>query len=200
MTDMWLPPTIIDLTAKTPKPLRRFSRKSMMIDAIVLHQTAFSRGNDPNRYLEVSAHFVVMPDGRSVQLHPVDSYLVASSAFNNDAISIEFVGNFADDRGHWWEGDTYGRHTPTTDQISGGRDLVRYLKDDNGLSFIFAHRQGEKPEARGNCPGPDIWFNIGEWAISGLGMSDLGKGYTEGHGAAIPDSWRKARETAPAKK
>jgi hypothetical protein len=206
MTDMWLPPTIVDMTAKTAKSMRVLTRKPLQIDCIVLHQTAFSRGNDPQRYLDVHAHFVVLPNGVCVQLHPLESYLVASSAFNNDAISIEFVGNFADDRGHWWQGDTYGRHVPPDVQISEGYGLVRYLKeqtDQFNIGFIFAHRQGEAPDLRGNCPGPDIWYGVGEAAVRSLGLDDGGKGYTEGRGGAIPDSWRRARDkplTVPGKK
>jgi hypothetical protein len=193
MVSLWLPPDIVDLTAKTPPAYRIKNRKSVRIDTVVLHQTSFSRGNLPELYLSVHAHFVVMPDGRILQLHPVEKYLVASSAFNEDAISVEFVGNFPDERGHYWRGDQYGRHTLSPDQIDGGRDLVRYLNETYNIGFVFAHRQGEKENSRGNCPGPDIWFNIGEWAVRELDMSDGGKGYTEGYGSPIPDSWRRPR-------
>lgn len=203
MVDMVLPPTIVDMTAKTAKTLRLRTRKPIEVDCVVLHQTAFSRGNDPQRYLDVHAHFVVMPNGTCVQLHPLDSYLVSSSAFNNDAIAIEFVGNFADDRGNWWRGDDFGKHTPTSQQIGEGYGLVKYLTeltDQFNIGFVFAHRQGEAPDLRGNCPGPDIWYGVGEAAVKTLGLSDGGKGYVEGRGAAIPDSWRRPREPAKAKK
>ncbi len=58
---------------------------------------------------------------------------------------------------------------------------------------MFAHRQGEAENARGNCPGPDIWYNVGEWAVRELAMSDGGKGYKEGNGSPIPDNWRRPR-------
>ena len=123
----------------------------------MLHQTAFSRGSLPDLYLKVHAHFVVMPDGRILQLHPITAYLIASSAFNDDSVAIEFVGNFPNDRGQYWSGDSAGKHVLTPQQISGGRDLVRHLRDAWSISFIFAHRQGEALNLRGNCPGPDIW-------------------------------------------
>lgn len=199
MVSMMLPPTIVDLTDKTSKAMRIRVRPSVQIDSIVLHQTAFSRGTVPVSYLDVHAHFVLLPDGRAVQLHPIESYLVSSSAFNNASIAIEVVGNFADDKGNWWQGAKFGKHTLTPDQISGGRDLIRYLVDEWAIGFIFAHRQGEAPNLRGNCPGPDIWYNLGQWAVDNLGLSDGGAGYTEGKGGAIPDSWRQPRETTPKK-
>jgi hypothetical protein len=196
MTDMWLPPSIVDMTDKTPKAYRVLTRKPLMVDCIVLHQTAFSRGNDPQRYTDVHAHFVVLPNGTSVQLHPIDSYLVASSAFNNDAISIEFVGNFADENGHWWRPAEYGAHIPPQAQIDGGYDLVKYLSlsTDYNIGFIFAHRQGEAPDLRGNCPGPDIWYGVGESAIQTLGLDNGGPTYTEGNGGPIPAKWRRPRD------
>src|SRR5688572_9093059 len=193
MVPMFLPPTIIDLTAKTPATIRFRKRMASKIDAAVLHQTAMNRGNVPGRYLDVVAHYVVMPNGQVLLLHPVESYLAASSAFNERGIAIEFVGNFPDDRGNYWSGDTFGRHKLSKEQIDAGRDLLRHLVDTHGISFAFAHRQGEKPNLRANCPGPDIWFHIGQWAVDGLGLSDGGKDYKAGNGGPIPDNWRKAR-------
>jgi hypothetical protein len=188
MSGMWIPPEILDMTAKTPRGYRVRNRMSVQIDTAVLHQTSFSRGNLPDNYLSVHAHFVVLPDGSIAQLHPVEAYLVASSAFNEDAISVEVVGNFPDERGHYWEGAKYGRSLLSQQQIDGGCDLLRCLKETNGISFVFAHRQGEAADLRGNCPGPDVWYNMGEWAVRELGMDDGGKGYKEGNGSPIPDS------------
>jgi len=187
---MWLPPDIVDKTAETAKKYSNYCglpRKSAQIDSVVLHQTSFSRGSVPDNYLSVHAHFVVLPDGTIVQLHPVEAYIIlASSAFNNDAIAIEHAGNFPDEHGHYWEGGTYGRSVLSAQQISGACDLVKYLNQTYGVSFIFAHRQGEFENKRGNCPGPDIWYNVGEWAMRELGMSDGGKGYKEGNGKPDP--------------
>jgi hypothetical protein len=193
MVGMWLPPEILDKTANSDRKYRIRNRMSSQIDTVVLHQTSFSRGSVPDNYLSVHAHFVVLPNGSIVQLHPVEAYLVASSAFNDDAISVEFVGNFPDERGNYWEGSKYGRSVLSSQQIGGGCDLVKYLQQTYGISFVFAHRQGEAENLRGNCPGPDIWYNIGEWAVRELNMSDGGKGYTEGKGSPIPDSWRRSR-------
>jgi hypothetical protein len=88
MVGMWLAPDILDRTAKTPTHYRSRNRPSAQIDTVVLHQTSFNRGSIPDNYLSVHAHFVVLPDGSIVQLHPIEAYLVASSAFNEDAISV----------------------------------------------------------------------------------------------------------------
>lgn len=192
MVSMHLPVEIVDLTSLTPKNYRGKSRPSAAIDSIVLHQMGFNRGNDPALYKTVKAHFAVLSDGKALQLHPADTYLAASSDFNADSIAIEFAGNFRSDRGKWWsEGGKTRKDVLMSAQISGGRDLVRHLHETYGLSFIFAHRQGEEPNARGNCPGPEIWYQIGEWAVRELGMSDGGRGFHEKRGAAIPESWRR---------
>ncbi|MCC7425336.1 MAG: N-acetylmuramoyl-L-alanine amidase [Alphaproteobacteria bacterium] len=187
---MFIEPEIVDLTAISPKAYRLRSRSSARIDAVVLHQTGFSRGNTPTSYKDTKAHYVVMPNGTVVHLHPNMAYLAASSAFNEDSVSIEFVGNFPSDSGGYWQPGKMGKHRPTSDQVASGRWLVARLQKELGLSFVFAHRQGETANARGNCPGPDIWYQIGEWAKTHLRMDDGGEGYVEGNGAAIPKKWR----------
>ena len=126
----------------------------MQIDTVVLHQTSFSRGSVPDNYLSVHAHFVVLPDGTIVQLHPIDAYLVASSSFNEDSISVEVVGNFPDERGVYWKPAENGRSVLSSQQIDGGCDLVHYLRDTYTISFVFAHRQGEAEDLRATAPAP----------------------------------------------
>jgi len=185
---MFIEPEIVDLTGVAPKAYRIRNRPSARIDAVVLHQTAFSRGNVPTNYKDVHAHYVVMPNGTVLHLHPNESYLVSSSAFNDDSVAIEFVGNFPSETGAYWQPGKMGRHHPTNDQVASGRWLVARLQQELGLSFVFAHRQGEI--ARGNCPGPEIWYQIGEWAKTNLKMDDGGEGYVEGSGSPIPKKWR----------
>ena len=200
--------------------IRRAKRELRMVDAVVLHQTGFNRGNSSDDYLKTNAHFVVLPDGKLLQLHPVDVELWASNAFNDVGIAIEFVGNFPNSQGSYWidpEEKIQTRSTVTPRQITGGRELVTQLKKTYALDFVFAHRQGyvsnarmagldryrselrqgsvasKQTNQRSNCPGPDIWFNVGEWAISNLGLSDGGKGYVLADGDPIPSPWRVAR-------
>ena len=85
------------------------------------------------------------------------------------------------------------------------------------IEFVFAHRQGYVSDARlkgpnpfrselrqgsvsspqtnerSNCPGPDVWYGVGEWGLTNLQLSDGGKGYKLADGDPIPDSWRKPR-------
>jgi hypothetical protein len=68
------------------------------------------------------------------------------------------------------------------------------------VGFVSELRQGSIPgkhsiyyNDRENCPGPDIWFNVAEWAITNLGLSDGGKDYALADGDPIPPEWRKAR-------
>jgi hypothetical protein len=221
---------IVDMTGKTASVtkdfgspigtvhVRRGPRTLAMVDAVVLHQTAMSRGNTVDLYLNTNAHFVVLPDGKLLQLHPVDVLLWASNAFNDVGIAIEFVGNFPTFKGVYWSEDKKPplKSTLSPQQISGGRDLVTHLKKTYDLDFVFAHRQGfgRKDRVgfvselrqgtipgkhsiyyndRENCPGPDIWFNVAEWAITNLGLSDGGKDYALADGDPIPPEWRKAR-------
>ncbi|NVB40329.1 N-acetylmuramoyl-L-alanine amidase [Pseudenhygromyxa sp. WMMC2535] len=176
---------LVDLTDVAPVSKRHARKKP--VDAVVLHQTGFSRGTDPSRYHNVTAHFVVLEDGAVVQLHPLTARLSASDGFNSRSVSIEFVGNFRSSRGQWWQPEKYGRNTPTAEQIQAGRRLLRLLRD-GGLGYVFAHRQSSS--SRGNDPGPEIWQGVGQWAVSSLGMSDGGAGFAIGDGAPLPDVWR----------
>ena len=190
MTSMRLDPTIVDLTGVTPKALRIKDRPSASIDAVVLHQMGLDRGETPTNYTNTKAHFGVTRGGTIIQFHPVSAYLNASSALNAESVAVEFVGNFRSDRGQWWSGNK-SRSVITTAQINAGRDLLMWLRDNHGIWNVFAHAQGESASDRGNCPGPEIWYHIGEWAISELGFSDGGKGFKAGKGSPIPDRWRK---------
>ena len=202
-------PNLQDKTDVSDKTLKKGVRLAGNVDAAILHQTAFSRGNNPSSYLKVNAHFVVLPGGLVLQLHPILDLLWASNGFNDRGIAIEFVGNFPTEKGIYWQGDKYGRHTLAVEQINSGRDLLRYLANTADIGFVFAHRQGYATDARvaghppakhseydnerSNCPGPDIWFNVGEWALTQLMLSDGGPGFKVMDGDPIPDSWRKAR-------
>jgi hypothetical protein len=59
--------------------------------------------------------------------------------------------------------------------------------DTIGITYVFTHRQGTRGHT--NCCGPDVWFNVGQWAVA-MGMSDGGVGFTMGDGLPIPNAWR----------
>lgn len=178
---------IEDRTAFTPKDKRK-NLKRGKVYALVLHQMAFSRGNDTKKYDTVTAHFIITPDGKIAQLHPISAYLYASNGFNKHSVSVEFAGNFPSIRGRCWKSKKFGCHKLTSAQIEAGRYLIRYLINKIGLTHILTHRQSSG--SRGNDPGPDIWYHIGQWAIENLGLRDGGAGFKIGGGLPIPDSWR----------
>jgi N-acetylmuramoyl-L-alanine amidase/Putative peptidoglycan binding domain len=179
---------IEDRTHLTPKDKRKKTRPEADVYALVLHQTAFSRGNDPTRYDTVTAHYVILPNGQILQLHPISAYLWASNGFNARSVAVEFVGNFPSIRGRCWKPQSYGCHTLSQEQIGAGRYLVEHLIRTIGLTHILAHRQSSG--TRENDPGPDIWCQVGEWAINTHGLRDGGTGFKIGTGKSIPDTWR----------
>ena len=181
---------VVDLLGESPKSKRH--KRTAPIDAVVLHQMGFSRGNDPHRYRKVTAHFVVLADGTVAQLHPLNARLSASDGFNSRSVSIEFAGNFQSVDGKWWRPADYGMDHTTAEQLEAGRQLLTLLQR-LGIKYVFAHRQSS--ETRGNDPGPEIWRGVGQWAIDTLGMLDGGAGYAITGGRPVPDSWRKTSTT-----
>lgn len=179
---------IEDRTAFTARNKRLRTRRIQDVYALVLHQTAFSRGNDPKRYDTVTAHFVITPNGRILQLHPLNAYLAASNGFNARSVAVEFVGNFPSTRGRCWEAKRFGCHKLSQEQIGAGRFLIQHLMRTIGLTHVLAHRQSSG--TRENDPGPDIWCQVGQWAIDNRGLRDGGPGFKIGSGNPIPDAWR----------
>lgn len=171
------------------------------VDAIVLHQTAGSQSVDPRHYLWVGAHYVVMPDGRILQLHTENKRIYHANSFNSRSIGIEFAGTFPNEAGicNWATGVRKQRgfrsglracEAPTAAQYEAGRNLVTALTEKfPQIKYILAHRQASG--TRDNDPGPDIWQNIGEWALVNLGLSNgPTSAYKAGNGKPIPPSWR----------
>jgi N-acetyl-anhydromuramyl-L-alanine amidase AmpD len=175
-------------------------RDPRTVYALVLHQMAFSRGNDHTRYDRVTAHYAILPDGQILQLHPVSTYLYASNGFNARSVAVEFAGNFPNTSGKCWEARKYGCHTLSAKQIDAGRKLIRRLVKEIGLTHVLAHRQSSG--SRENDPGPDIWSQVGQWAVDTLGLRDGGPGFKIDSGKPIPEVWRTwarpgvARETS----
>lgn len=164
------------------------TRPLSAIDALILHQAGFSRGSDSTKYDKTNSHFVILPDGTLIQLHAETTLLWASNRFNSRSVAVEFIGNFPNDHGRCWHADAYGSHIPSQRQIESGRWLIGHLQITIGIRYVFAHRQAQSPR-KANCPGPHIWYNVGEWAVT-AGLSDGGTGYCLGDGDPIPDKWR----------
>jgi hypothetical protein len=170
--------------------LRRH-RDPSLVKGLVLHQMAFSIGNDLRRYDNVTAHYVIMRDGQIAWLHGHDIWLPASNRpFNDTTIAVEFAGNLPSIRGRWWKPDKHGAHQLTPWQVGAGRFLIQHLVDTKVITHVFAHIQAGGPN-RSNCPGPDIWSSVGQWAVEKLGLDDGGPGFVaRPSGLPIPDAWR----------
>lgn len=179
---------IVDRTAFSPKDKRKKVRNIKDVYALVLHQTGFSRGNDPKKYNKVTAHFVILPNGSILQLHPLTAYLYASNGFNKGSVAVEFVGNFPSTRGKCYKPERFGCNKVTKEQIQAGRELIKYLTKKISLTHVLAHRQSSG--LRGNDPGPDLWYNVGQWAVNKRGLNDGGTNFKIKSGKAIPDAWQ----------
>jgi hypothetical protein len=183
------PARILDRTHLTSTSLRKGRpRPPGKVYALVLHQMAFSRGNNRARYDTVNSHFAILPDGAILQLHPNSALLWASNGFNAGSVAVEFAGNLPDVQGQCWRPATYGCHRLTNAQILAGRYLVDYLIRTIGLTHVLAHRQSFG--TRENDPGPDIWYHVGQWAVEQRGMNDGGRGFKVGTGRPILEAWR----------
>jgi N-acetyl-anhydromuramyl-L-alanine amidase AmpD len=179
------------------------NRDLKKVYALVLHHTAGSLINDPGRLNNVNAHFVITPNGRILQLHPLERLLFASNGFNPGSVAVEFVGNFRNEKGIcWYKGPRFlpCSNTPTPEQIKAGRDLVKYLRSKINLTHILAHRQSSS--SRDGDPGPDIWYQVGQWAVDNLGLNDGGSGYFILDGdprhckkTPFPESWKRAMKS-----
>lgn len=195
---------MVDLTASAELTDRaaRHTRKRdpSRVYAAVLHQMGFSRGNDPSRYLRVTANYAILPNGLVLYLHPHSTRLPQANGLNSGSVGIEFAGNFPSVRGGWWypkgrEGDPAYENRPTKAQIEAGRALLAHLRNQHGFTHVLAHRQSSA--TRGNDPGPEIWYGVGEWAKQQLGMTDGGDDFKVGNGNPIDPRWKDPRWQIP---
>lgn len=181
---------------------RKGPRRLDSVDSIVLHQTSGSTSTNANLFLAIPAHYVVLSNGRILQLYPETDYIQHANTFNSWSVGIEFAGTFANDSSRcWWDSKTkYVQKgfrkgsricaEPTSEQVVAGRNLVSAIAlKVPTVKYILAHRQASS--SRSNDPGPSIWFDIAEWAKKQLDLIPADD-YTEGSGKPIPDSWRSA--------
>lgn len=121
----------------------------------------------------IIAHLVVLFDGTIVYTHDVEYPLNDVGA--SKGIDIEFAGSFANASTPPPAGTVgdpmrqNGRATPA--QLRAGRTLVRYLKQRiPSIQRIHPHGQFTAIK-RNSCPGPDVWVNVGQWAVDELHLS-----------------------------
>ena len=186
-----------------PQHILKNFRDPRKLWAFVLHHMAFKRRGGPNKqfsapegYLNTGSHFCIMLDGRIIQLHPVSRMIWHGNCLSPRSVAVEFEGNFPDVKGQWWyptdkktgKKIKINEDTPTQAQYESGRFLASYLKIILGTTHILAHRQSSS--SRVNDPGPDIWYNVGQWAIDNLGMTDGGPKFKCGTGNPVLPAWR----------
>ncbi|GEM_PF-1494445 len=181
-----------------PQHILNSFRDPRILWAFVLHQMAFKRTgrisrrySDPESYVNTGAHFCIMLDGRIIQLHPMSRMIWHGNCISPRSVGVEFEGNFPNVKGKWWidtKSTVQNKDVPTQAQYDSGRFLTSYLKIALGTTHILAHRQSS--DSRENDPGPDIWYNVGQWAINNLGLTDGGPAFKCGTGSPILPEWR----------
>jgi N-acetylmuramoyl-L-alanine amidase len=162
-------------------PRGHVDRSPSQITTIILHSTAgpeFSADALParstdgdrgsyHRVDEIIAHLLVFQDGTIVYTHDIE--LILSDAGGRKGIDIEFAGSFPNDLAVQ---ASAARLRPTA--IQQGRRLVKYLKSLlPHLRYIHPHGQVQRGRSGklDSCPGPDVWVNVGEWAVEYLGLT-----------------------------
>ncbi|MEO0830609.1 MAG: N-acetylmuramoyl-L-alanine amidase [Pseudomonadota bacterium] len=176
---------------------RRMDREYNEIRAIVLHSTAgpsFLPGTrsaypedaatdadiaSRTRLDRVAAHFVVTNDGAIFYTHDLGYWI--ASAGGRRGIDIEFAGRFANSEDP--PAGATERLSPAA--ITSGRALVQSLSRSlSTITHIHPHGQVQRNDREGrcgsgtentcsklySCPGPDIWVNVGAWAVEHLGL------------------------------
>jgi N-acetyl-anhydromuramyl-L-alanine amidase AmpD len=181
---------LIDLSDRSPREYRVRHRGPSEVRAVVLHQTAFSGwAADNPMWCRVRAHFVVRQDGSVLMLHdPTVRMRYGSGPCNAQGITVEHEGNLPSAAGKWWKPEKFGRDqlADHPGQVRASRELLRMLVGQYpSLQRVVAHRRISKLKA--NCPGPDLWREVGEWSIRELGLVEVEPLES---GSPLPDSWR----------
>lgn len=181
-----------DLTILSPVGYRVRPRRLPEIKAAVLHQMGVGTWAENNAmFARVRAHFVIHTSGLVSQLHPITQRMrYGCGPANEWAINIEFAGNFPT-RYHrgapvYYKPEKFGRSVleDAPAQVEAGRALLAWLSGQVPGLRVGAHRQLE--EEKPGCCGPDLWREVGQYAIDELGLAAM---KTNG-GLDIPDDWR----------
>jgi hypothetical protein len=168
---------------------RGYDRNPDAISTVILHHTGLtvstytplpSQPTDADRSShhridQIIGNFVVAPDGTIYYTRDVQ--FILNDAGRRFGIDIEFLGNFPNDE---------TPPPPESDQrvtraaIINTRQLLRHLKQPSVLpNLIHIHPHGLIRRGKFDVdPGPDIWVNVGEWAVRVLHMvADTTAGY-----------------------
>jgi len=157
----------------------------------VLHQTGFEWRFANAMWSRVRAHFVVHRCGTVSQLHPITTRMRFGCGHGNAwAVNIECEGNYPlayrNGKPVHWQPEKFGRSVleEAPAQVEAARGLLAWLVGQVPGLRVGAHRQLE--EEKSGCCGPDLWREVGQYAIDELGLAAMP---TNG-GLDIPDDWR----------
>ena len=184
----------------TPRPELVKARSYGTVTAIVLHQTACTLGEKPERWYGVPVHFGVTKSGKILYLNDMTLNVPHGNGFNGRSVGIEIDGAYAGIEGDlstFWRpaGSKCQPDVISEQQLGAARVAVRFIVDEvarhgGKIQYIFAHRQSSKD--RISDPGSRIWQEVGLWAQRELGLSDGGEGFQQG-GYPIPEAWDPTR-------
>lgn len=183
-----------------PRPELVKARAYTSITSIVLHQTACTLGEKPERWHSVPIHFGVTKSGVILYLNDMTLNVPHGNGFNGRSVGIEIDGAYAGiegDHSTFWRpaGSTAKPDVASDAQLGAARVTVRHICEEvarhgGRIQYIFAHRQSSKD--RQSDPGSRIWQEVGLWAQKELGLSDGGEGFQQG-GTPIPTAWDARR-------
>ena len=161
------------------------SQAISQLRGVFLHQTDFFNPNH-GRYDHIITHFAVLRTGDVLKIR--EPTVALNSVSNGRAVDVEFEGSYPsmDQIRRLRRADVSIPH-PTVAQVLAGRALIQHLRDSLGLVHVWAHRQASRMQ-RDRCPGPHLWYNVGEWALDELGLN------SGGLGQSVPLEWRTTRE------
>jgi len=177
-----------DWTDRAPPQYRMRPRRLDEIRALVLHQTSFEWAEVNPMWAQVRAHAVIHRSGLVTDLHTILTRMRYGCGLGNRwAINVELEGNlpleYREGVPVYWRPERF-RSTLTEPQIAAAREFVALLAEQVPGLMIGAHRQIELD--RSGCCGPDIWREVGQWAVDELGMLEM----PVAGGRPIPDAWR----------
>lgn len=182
-----------DLTHLAPAGYRVGPRALASVDVVVLHQMGFVWKRENAMWAKVRAHFAIHRDGLIDALTPVAVRMrYGSGHVNRHCVSIEHEGNYAqgfdaDGKPTFYKPTKFGAHVldDAPGQVEASRALLRHLRGSlPGLRYVAAHRHIER--GKPGCPGPDLWREVGEWALHELDLEE----YPVDGGRPLLDSWR----------
>lgn len=181
-----------DWSDRSPQGYTVRPRRLSEIKAAILHQTSFEWREANPMWAKVRAHFVVHRSGLVTQLHPITARMRFGAGHANPwAINIEHEGNYPlgwDEDGEdvYYRPEKFGRShiEDAPEQVTAGRALLAYLHEQIPSLMVGAHRQVE--DLKGGCCGPDIWREIGQFAVDWIPMAEM----PVAGGLPIPDRWR----------